>query len=128
MTESGFDQSTSAVATKRLNSAVGGGRSRSPGVTGEVLIRVRESTLSAESSATSCDPPTRRDADQVRGRDAEAIEHPDGVSREIGPRVLGPPGLVGDRAAGVAVVVADHVPPAACEHSAEVLLPPEHRR
>src|SRR6266542_164824 len=41
------------VATKRLNSAVGGGRSRSPGVTGEVLIRVRESTLSAESSATS---------------------------------------------------------------------------
>src|SRR6266487_6207032 len=101
MTESGFDQSTSAVATKRLNSAVGGGRLRSPGVTGEVLIRVRESTLSAG---------------------AEAIEHPNGVSREIGPRVLGPPGLVGDRAAGVAVVVADHVQPAACEHPAEVLL------
>ena len=47
------DQSTSAVATKRPNSSVGGGSPRSPGVTGEVLIRTSESTRSAKSSARS---------------------------------------------------------------------------
>jgi hypothetical protein len=42
------------------------------------------------------DPPTRRDADQVRGRDTEAIEHAGGVSREVRPRVLRLAGLIGD--------------------------------
>ena len=41
---------------------------------------------------------------------------------------LGAPGLVGHRAAGVAVVVADHEPPTVGEHPAEALLPPQHRR
>ena len=81
MTESGFDQSASAVATKRPNSAVGGGRSRSLAVWGGA-DQVRESTRSAESSASSgVIPHTCRDADQVRGRDTEAVEHAGGVSR-----------------------------------------------
>ena len=67
-----------------------------------------------------------RDADQVRRRNVVGIEHAGRVGDEIGAGVSGPPGLVGDRAAGVAVVVTDDEPPAIGERPAEVLLPPEH--
>src|SRR5438874_6155810 len=38
------------------------------------------------------------------------------------------PWLVGDRPAGVAVVVADHEAPCARQRPAEALIPPQHRR
>src|SRR5439155_2221700 len=49
------------------------------------------------------------------------------VRDEVGARVAGMPRLVGDRAAGVTVVVADHEPAPIREHPAEARLPPEHR-
>ena len=96
MTESGFDQSASAVATKRPNSAVGGGRSRSPGVAGEVLIRVRESTRLAESSASSWAIPPPPGTPTRCAAESEAVEHAGGVRREVPRRVLGLAGLIGD--------------------------------
>jgi hypothetical protein len=63
----------------------------------------------------------------VRRRDAVGVEHAGGVRDQVGAGVSGTPGLVGHRAAGVAVVVPDHETPAAGEHPAEALLPPEHR-
>ena len=71
---------------------------------------------------------TRRNADHVRRPDLVGVEHAGGVGDHVGAGVPGVSRLVGDRAAGVAVVVADHEPPAVGEHPAERLLPPEHRR
>jgi hypothetical protein len=63
----------------------------------------------------------------VRGRNAVGVEHTGGVADHVRAGVLGTPGLVGDRPPGVALVVADHEPPAVREHPAEVVLPPDHR-
>ena len=43
-----------AVETNRRNASVGDGRSRSPGVAGEVLISTSERTRSGNSSASNC--------------------------------------------------------------------------
>jgi hypothetical protein len=63
----------------------------------------------------------------MRGRDPIGVEHADSVGDEVGALVLGSPRLVRDRAACVAMVVADHEPAAFGQHPAEALLPPEHR-
>ena len=118
-----------AVDTNRPNSSLGGGSSRSTGSAGEVLMRTSERTRSGASSASTCaiappaETPTRWAAWMLVG-----VEHPHGVGDQVGAGVSGPPRLVGHRSAGVAVVVADHEPPAVGEHPAEALLPPEHRR
>jgi len=63
--ESASDQSTVAERTNWPQAAVGGGRFRSPGVAGEVLIRTSERTRLGKSSAMSwakappADTPTR---------------------------------------------------------------------
>ncbi len=54
LTEEASDQSSSVVVRNRMNSGVGAGRLRSPGVTGEVLIRTSECTRSGKSSASNC--------------------------------------------------------------------------
>jgi hypothetical protein len=70
--------------------------------------------------------PAHRHADHVGGRDAEGIEHARRVGDEIVRAVPRPPGRIRDRPAGVAVVVADHEPPALREQAAELLVPPQH--
>src|SRR5215469_15109662 len=72
--------------------------------------------------------PARRTADHVRRPYAVGTEHSRGIRYEIGARVARATGRVADRAAGVAMVVAHHEPPAIGEQSAHAVLPPEHRR
>jgi hypothetical protein len=64
----------------------------------------------------------------MRRRDTVRLQHADRIDDQLGTRVTGTPRLVADRAAGVAVVVADHKPAAAGEHPTETFLPPNHRR
>jgi hypothetical protein len=59
----------------------------------------------------------------VRGRDLVGVEHAGGVGDEVVAGVPRASDLIGDRAAGVAMVVANHEPPAVGEHPAEALLP-----
>lgn len=63
----------------------------------------------------------------MRGRNAKGVEHANSVPHQIAAGVAGAPRFIGHRSAGVAVVVANHEPPAVGEQMAEVLLPPEHR-
>jgi hypothetical protein len=94
-----------------------------------VLIKTSDSTRSGGVERKQLrDPPARRDADQVRGREAVGVQHAGRVVVEGGAGVLRPARLVGRRAAGVAMVVADHEAAALGEHPAEALVPPEHRR
>jgi hypothetical protein len=48
----------------------------------------------------------------VCSRDPVRVEYADGIGHQVGTRVLGPPVLICDRAASVAVVVADYEPAA----------------
>ena len=73
------------------------------------------------------DGTSRRHADHVRGHELVPVEDTDGIGHQIGTAVPRPPRLTGDRAAGVAVVVADHEPAALGKQPAETRLPPEHR-
>jgi hypothetical protein len=75
----------------------------------------------------------RGDADHVGGRKVSGpnvvgVEHTGRVRDEVGAGVAGMPRLVRDRAAGVAVVVADHEPSAVGEEPAEARFPPQHGR
>src|SRR5919201_4103824 len=70
---------------------------------------------------------TCRDPHHVGRWDAVSVEDGGGVGDQVETCVAGLTGRVGDRAAGVAVVVADDVPAAFGEHPAEALVPPEHR-
>ena len=72
--------------------------------------------------------PARRDADDVGGGDPVRVEDAAGVRHQVGAGVRRAPRLVGHRAAGVAVVVADDEAAALGQPPAEALLPPEHRR
>jgi hypothetical protein len=89
--------------------------------------RERSDAVRAVERELLCDAAPGRDADEVRGRDPVSVEHARSVGGEVRARVAGAAGRIGDRSAGVAVVVADHEPPALGEHPAEALLPPEHR-
>lgn len=71
--------------------------------------------------------PSGRDTHDVRGRDPVGIEHAGGVTDQVRAGVSGTARLVGDRPAGVAVVVTDHEAPALGEQPAKTRLPPEHR-
>jgi len=64
----------------------------------------------------------------VRGHELVPVKDTGGIGHEIRTGVLRMVGLIGDRAAGVAVVVADHEAAALGKERAETLLPPEHRR
>jgi hypothetical protein len=73
------------------------------------------------------DRPARRDAEQVCRVDAEAVEHAQDVVDEVGPGVARLPRGPLRRPAGVAAVVADHVPAARGEAGAQLVVPPVHR-
>ena len=70
---------------------------------------------------------TSRHAHHVRRREAVGIEHPGGIGHQVGSAVAGVPRFVGSRPARIAVVIADHEPPAVGEPLTEALLPPQHR-
>src|ERR687889_2694925 len=57
---------------------------------------------------------------------AQGVEHPDGVLCQVTQRVGRSTGLVADRSAGVAVVIAEYEPGASHETLAEPFLPPVH--
>lgn len=61
-------------------------------------------------------------------RDPVAVQYAAGVGNQVGAGVSGAARLVGDRTPGVAVVVANHEPPAIGQQSTETFLPPQHRR
>ena len=108
------DLSACALEKKSLNAWVGGGSSRPPPIAGDVLMSVSDSTRSGWSSASELrEPAPGREAHDVRGRDAVGVEQPGRVIDEVVGRVARPARLVGDRAAGVALVVADHEAPGA---------------
>ena len=74
------------------------------------------------------DPPTHRDADEVRPRDAEGVEDAQRVGRQVRPGVRRLTERTARGPAGVAVVVADHEPAGGGDLLAELRLPPVHRR
>src|ERR671915_227710 len=73
------------------------------------------------------DGTAHRDANEVRPGKADGAEQAYGIVDEIPARVVGGPGLIGDRSAGVAVVVADDEAGAGGEALTELILPPVHR-
>ena len=61
------------------------------------------------------------------GSKAVAVEQGDRVCEQIASGVARTSGLIGRRSASAALVVADHEPAVPGEHSAEPVLPPQHR-
>jgi hypothetical protein len=74
------------------------------------------------------DRASRRHADEVRAGESERLDHADRVVDHVGRRVARMPGLVRDRPAGVAMVVADDEAPTGREPVAELVLPEVQRR
>ena len=78
-------------------------------------MRTSESTRSGVEREPLRERSAGRDADDVCRGDAVGVEHACGVGHQVAARVPGMARLVGDRSAGVAMVVTDHEPPAVGE-------------
>ena len=100
-----------------------------PDPTGEVLMRTSEATRSGCSSARTWMSAPPIDTPSTCAAPSPYASSTRAMSRTRSIAGVGrPPGLVGLRPAGVAMVVADDEPPARGEHPAEALVPPQHRR
>src|SRR6266511_1869699 len=95
-----------------------GGSSEMPGPPASARVVDRD---------TLCQSAPHRDTDQVCAAQPERVEHADGISGQVRPRVPGRAGRVGHRLAGVTVVVTDGEPAAGREPLAALVLPPVHR-